>query len=181
MIKKGKVFWFTGLSGAGKTTLANAILLRLEKEKQLTFLLDGDEIRRTINKDLGYTEEDRQENVRRSAEIAKLLIEKGAIVLCAFMSPKREMREMAKQIIGDAYFYEIFIDANIETCQKRDVKGLYLKYEKGEIKNISGLDAPFEVPFAPFFQVETGKYDIETCTEMLFQQIQYTQHAKKLY
>lgn len=171
MEKKGKVFWFTGLSGAGKTSLANAILLRLEKEKQLSFLLDGDEIRRSINKDLGYTAADRQENVRRSAEIAKLLIEKEAIVLCAFMSPMREMREIAKQIVGENNFYEIFIDADMETCQKRDVKGLYKKYEKGEIKNISGLDAPFEIPLAPFFQVETGKYDIETCTEMLFQQI----------
>ncbi len=171
MIKTGKVFWFTGLSGAGKTSLANAILHRLAAKNQLTFLLDGDEIRRTINKDLGYTEQDRQENVRRSAEIAKLLIAKGAIVLCAFMSPKRDMREMAKQIIGEAYFYEVFVDADIATCQKRDVKGLYAKYEKGEIQHISGLDAPFEAPLTPFLTLETGKYEIETCIEIFFQQI----------
>ena len=167
MEKTGKVLWFTGLSGAGKTTLARPILAQLESKNILTFLLDGDEMRQSINKDLGYTEADRKENVRRSAEIAKLMRNKGAVVLCAIMSPTREMREMAKNIIGENNFYEIFVDANIEICQKRDTKGLYKKYEKGEIHDISGLDAPFEPPIAPFLTIDTHKYTIEECVERI--------------
>lgn len=164
-MKKGKVFWFTGLSGAGKTTLARHISSYLAQENRLVFILDGDEIRHTINKDLGYTENDRKENVRRTAEIAKLMIEKGAIVLCALMSPTQDMREMAKAIIGESNFYEIFVDAPIATCKNRDVKGLYLKYDKGEVRNISGLDAPFEPPISPFLTIDTSKYTVEICLE----------------
>ena len=156
-----KLLWFTGLSGSGKSTLANLAEVELHKKGIKTYVLDGDNIRRGINADLDFTPEGRSENLRRIAEIAKLFIDAGVVVLAAFVSPLREDREKIAQIVGKENFMEIFVNASVEECEARDVKGLYKKARSGEIKNFTGISAPYEPPVNPDVEVHSGKESIE--------------------
>jgi len=159
--QKAKVIWFTGLSGSGKTTLASMLEKRLFELNYFCQILDGDNVRSGINKNLKFTEEDRMENIRRIAEVSKLFMNCGIILICAFISPTREMREMAKEIIGEDDFLEIFVDTPIEICEQRDPKGLYKKARAGEIKNFTGISSPFEVPDKPFLVVDNTNPNME--------------------
>jgi len=166
--QRGKVIWMTGLSGSGKTTLASALEKRLFELNYFCQILDGDNVRSGINKNLMFTEEDRMENIRRIAEVSKLFMNCGIILICAFISPTNEMRNMAREIIGEDDFLEVFIDTPLEVCEQRDPKGLYKKARSGEIKNFTGISAPFEVPTHPFMAVDNTKENIdETVREML--------------
>jgi adenylylsulfate kinase len=166
--QRGRVLWFTGLSGSGKSTLAVELERRLYETGYQSYVLDGDNIRSGINNNLGFTEEDRVENIRRIAEVSKLFIEAGIITLNCFISPTRAMRAMAKEIIGSEDFIEIYIDTPLEICEARDVKGLYAKARKGEIKNFTGIDAPFEAPEKPALIVKTKDRSIEDCLNELY-------------
>src|SRR6056297_851076 len=150
MKQKAKVIWFTGLSGSGKTTLASMLERRLFELNYFCQILDGDNVRSGINRNVKFTEKDRMENIRRIAEVSKLFMNCGIILICAFISPTKEMREMAREIIGDEDFLEIFVDTPIEICEQRDPKGLYKKARLGEIKNFTGISSPFEMPDNPF-------------------------------
>jgi len=156
--------WFTGLSGSGKTTIARHVEIELAKKGFLTQVLDGDNIRTGINKNLSFSDEDRIENIRRIAEVTKLFVHCGIITLNCFISPTLEIREMAKSIITGEDFIEVFIDTPLELCEKRDVKGLYKKARAGEIKNFTGLDSPFESPIQPDLHIKTEGRSIEQCT-----------------
>lgn len=140
----GLVVWFYGLSGSGKSTLANALELALHKKGKLTYLLDGDNLRQGLNKDLGFSENDRSENIRRNAEVAKLFVDAGIITLAAFITPMQKDRELLKKIIGNNKLITVYVDCPLSVCEQRDVKGLYAMARKGEIKNFTGIDAPFQ-------------------------------------
>lgn len=144
--QKSIVVWMVGLSGSGKSTLARAIENELHLQGHLTQLLDGDNLRTGINNNLGFSENDRLENIRRAAEVSKLFMNAGLITICSFISPTEEIRTIARTIIGEENFFEVYINAPFEVCEQRDVKGLYKKARNGEIKNFTGLDAPFEAP-----------------------------------
>ncbi len=164
---KSRVIWFTGLSGSGKSTVANATEKLLHDMGLHTYILDGDNVRMGLNKDLGFSPEDRTENIRRITEVAKLFADAGSIVLTAFISPYREDRDNARTIIGDNDFIEIFISADLSVCESRDPKGLYKKARSGEIKGFTGIDAPYEDPINPELVVETDKYNIEECAQIV--------------
>jgi len=155
------VLWFTGLSGSGKSTIANVVEQELFKKGFKTYTLDGDNIRSGINKGLSFSEEDRYENLRRIAEVGKLFVDAGIITIGAFVSPLEKDREQVKNIIGEQDFVEIFVDTSLEECERRDVKGLYKKARAGEIKNFTGIDAPYESPQNPDILIETEKESIE--------------------
>ncbi len=144
--QKSPVIWLTGLSGSGKSTIANELAIKLQEEGKLAYILDGDNVRMGLNKDLGFSDDDRKENIRRIAEVAKLLSDAGVIVITAFISPFREEREKAKEIIGRDNFIEVFVRTSLETCEKRDPKGLYKKARAGEIPMFTGIDSPYEEP-----------------------------------
>jgi len=163
--QNSRVIWMTGLSGAGKTTIAQHLELALNNRGYLTQVLDGDNIRSGINNNLGFSEEDRYENIRRIAEVSKLLMDSGIICINSFISPTNDIREMAKQIIGRENFIEVFIDAPLDVCEQRDVKGLYEKARKGEIKNFTGIDAPFDKPMDAQIVLPTDKLSVEECVE----------------
>jgi len=165
--QKARVIWMTGLSGSGKTTIAIGLEKELQRRGFLTQVLDGDNIRTGINKNLGFSEEDRTENIRRIAEASKLFVNCGIITINCFVSPTREIREQAKEIIGEADFREIYVNASYEECEKRDVKGLYKKARNGEIKNFTGLDAPFEAPENAFLEIKTADMSIEESVDCL--------------
>lgn len=166
--QKAKVIWFTGLSGAGKTTLAGLLEKRLFEMDYLCHILDGDIIRSGINKDLKFTEEDRMENIRRIAEVSKLFLNSGIIILGAFISPSNAIREMAKNIIGENNFLEVYVNTPLEICEQRDPKNLYRKARSGEIKNFTGISSPFEVPEDPFIKLDNSRSNIEeTIQELL--------------
>ena len=166
--QKAKVIWFTGLSGSGKTTLASMLEKRLFELNYFCQILDGDNVRSGINKNLKFTEEDRIENIRRIAEVSKLFMNCGIILLCSFISPTNDIRQMAKEIIGEEDFLEIFIDTPLEVCESRDPKGLYKKARAGEIKNFTGISAPFEAPENPFIRVDNTNPNMdETVRNML--------------
>jgi bifunctional enzyme CysN/CysC len=158
-----RCFWFTGLSGSGKSTIANLVEKRLHTLGYHTYLLDGDNVRHGLNKDLGFTDEDRVENIRRVAEVAKLMTDAGLIVLVSFISPFRSEREMARSLFAANVFAEVFVDTPIEICEQRDVKGLYKKARAGKIPNFTGIDSPYEPPLSPEFHLRT----LEASTEQL--------------
>jgi adenylylsulfate kinase len=166
--QKAKVIWFTGLSASGKTTLAGMLEKRLFELNYFCQILDGDNVRSGINKNLNFTNKDRLENIRRIAEVSKLFMNCGIILLCAFISPTNEMRQMAKEIIGEDDFLEVFVDTPLEVCEQRDPKGLYKKARVGEIKNFTGISAPFEPPENPFIKVDNTNPNLEeTIKQML--------------
>lgn len=166
-----KVFWFTGLSGSGKSTLAIALERQLFDQGYSAVVLDGDNIRTGINNNLSFSPDDRIENIRRIAEVAKLFLANGLICIVSFISPTREMRSMARQIIGPEDFVEVFIDTPIEICEARDVKGLYKKARAGEIPDFTGINAPYEIPLEPDVLVRTVGNSIEQSLTELSQQI----------
>ncbi|MCC7332601.1 MAG: adenylyl-sulfate kinase [Flavobacteriales bacterium] len=161
LCQKSAVIWLTGLSGSGKTTIAIGLEQELNKKGILTQLLDGDNIRAGINNNLGFSEDDRVENIRRIAEVAKLFLNCGIVTICCFVSPTNEIRYQAKKIIGENDFFEVFINTPLEVCEKRDVKGLYKKARAGEIKDFTGINSPFEVPEKPFLEIKTNGMAIE--------------------
>ena len=169
--QKGQVIWFTGLSGSGKSTIANALERKLFEEGKVTMLLDGDNVRTGICNNLGFSLEDRKENIRRIAEVAKLFKDNGQIVLCSFVSPTEDIRALAKNIIGASDFKEIFIATSLKKSEKRDVKGLYKKARLGLIKEFSGIDSPFEVPEKPDIKLETENKSVESCVDMIYQRL----------
>lgn len=159
--QKGLVIWMTGLSGAGKTTIGVALENHLHNDGVLTQLLDGDIIREGLNNNLGFSDDDRKENIRRIAETAKLFVNCGVITICCFVSPTNEIRNIAKKIIGEKDFIEVYINASLETCEKRDVKGLYAKARRGEIKNFTGIGSPYEIPLNPHLEIKTNEVTLE--------------------
>ncbi len=165
------MIWFTGLSGSGKSTLAIALEKELHSHGLLCCILDGDNIRSGINNNLGFSPEDRIENIRRIAEVGKLFIETGIITIAAFISPTNELREMASSIISEEDFVEIFISTPLEECERRDVKGLYSKARKGEIKEFTGISAPFEAPSAPVLTIDTSILNVEASVQQLLEVI----------
>ena len=165
--QRGVVLWFTGLSGSGKSTLAIALERELHNAGYVCRLLDGDNIRTGINNNLGFSEEDRKENIRRIAEVAKLFADSGIITIASFISPTNEVRKMAGEIIGENDFLEVFISTPLEVCEQRDVKGLYKKARAGIIKDFTGISAPFEAPENPFADIDTSKFTIEECITKL--------------
>jgi len=156
-----RVIWLTGLSGSGKTTVGRQVEMELNKRGYLTQVLDGDNIRSGINNNLGFTEADRYENIRRIAEVSKLFMNCGIICINSFISPTRKIRHMAMDIIGKENFIEVYINAPLEVCESRDVKGLYQKARSGEIKNFTGIDAPFEAPLNPDIELKTAELTVE--------------------
>lgn len=154
---KGHIIWITGLSGSGKSTIANGLANELNKLKYHTYTLDGDNIRRGINNDLGFEPESRNENIRRIAEVARLMCDAGLVVICCFISPLESYRAMAREIIGKNDFSLVFIDCPVEICIQRDVKGLYQRAIKGEIPNFTGISAPYEKPTEPDIHIHSDK------------------------
>ena len=165
--QKGVMLWFTGLSGSGKSTVAIALERELQKRGLLCRILDGDNIRSGINKGLGFTAEDRRENIRRIAEVAKLFVDTGIITIAAFISPSNDLRRMASDIIGAEDFKEVYISTPLEVCEARDVKGLYAKARRGEIKNFTGISAPFEEPEHPALSIDTSKVSLEDSVKQI--------------
>jgi len=159
----GTVIWFTGLPRSGKTTLAEALSDALTKQDFFCHVLDGDKVRQGINSDLGYSLADREENIRRVAEICRILTDNGIITICAFVSPTEKIRNRAKNIIGEKDFMEIYVCTALEICEKRDIYGLYKKSRTGEIKDFTGISSPFEIPVNPDIIVDSGKNTIEDC------------------
>jgi adenylylsulfate kinase len=169
--QKAVVLWMLGLSGSGKSTLAREVEQHLHAQGYLTQLLDGDNLRTGINNNLGFSEADRLENIRRAAETAKLFLNCGIITICSFISPTRQIRDMAREIIGEPDFLEVYINCPIEECERRDVKGLYAKARRGEIKQFTGIDAPFEEPLSPFIEIQTDKQALSVSTQQLLSAI----------
>ena len=165
------LIWFTGLSGSGKSTLANQVEVALHEQGLRTYVLDGDNIRRGLNTDLDFTPEGRKENLRRIAEAAKLFIDAGVVTLAAFISPLQKDREKIKQIVGKENFIEVYVKASVEACEKRDVKGLYQKARNGEIKNFTGIIAPYEEPENPDVVVNSEKETIAESIQIIMDQI----------
>lgn len=163
----GVMIWFTGLSGSGKSTIAIALERELHKRGLLCRILDGDNIRTGINNNLGFSETDRVENIRRIAEVSKLFIDTGIITIAAFISPNNDIREMAASIIGQDDFLEVFVSTPLAECEKRDVKGLYAKARRGEIKNFTGISAPFEAPEHPALSLDTSALSLEESVKRL--------------
>ena len=169
--QKGVMIWFTGLSGSGKSTVAIALERELQQRGLLCRILDGDNIRTGINNNLGFTAEDRVENIRRIAEVGKLFVDTGIITLAAFISPNNELRKMASHIIGENDFIEVYVSTPLEEGERRDVKGLYAKARRGEIKNFTGISAPFEAPENPQITLDTSKLSVEESVKILLDYI----------
>ncbi len=165
--QRSVMIWFTGLSGSGKSTVAIALERELHRRGFLCRILDGDNIRSGINNNLGFSEADRIENIRRIAEVGKLFIDTGIITIAAFISPNNDIRKMASSIIGNDDFLEIFVNTPLEVCEERDVKGLYAKARRGEIKNFTGISAPFEAPEHPALTLDTSKLTLEESVNRL--------------
>jgi adenylylsulfate kinase len=159
--QKGAVLWFTGLSACGKSTVANEVAFQLHQAGKLTYVLDGDNIRHGLNKNLGFSPEDREENIRRISEVANLFADAGAIATTAFISPYRKDRDFCRSLVGEGRFVEIFVKASIETCEERDPKGLYKKAKSGEIKEFTGISAPYEEPLKPEIVLDSDNLSIE--------------------
>ena len=169
--QRGVMVWFTGLSGSGKSTVAIAVERELHRRGLLCRILDGDNIRTGINNNLGFSEADRVENIRRIAEVGKLFVDTGIITLAAFISPTNSLREMAERIIGEADFKEVYVSTPLAVCEQRDVKGLYAKARRGEIKDFTGVSAPFEVPVHPALAIDTSVLSLEESVEKVLELI----------
>lgn len=167
----GLMVWFTGLSGSGKSTIAIALERELHNRGILCRILDGDNIRTGINNNLGFSEDDRMENIRRIAEVSKLFVDTGIVTIAAFISPSEKMRQMAASIIGRDDFMEIYVSTPIEECERRDVKGLYSKARRGEIKDFTGVSAPFDVPECPTLELDTSVLSLEESVSQLLKLI----------
>lgn len=163
------ILWFTGLSASGKSSIANAVARALFDRGDQTFVLDGDNIRHGLNKNLGFDEESRKENIRRIGEVSKLFIESGQIVLTAFISPYKEDRHVVRALVEHDEFVEVYVKCSIEECERRDPKGLYKKARNEEIKNFTGISAPYEAPDNPEIIVDSEKFSIEECSEQIIQ------------
>lgn len=173
-LKKQKpvVLWFTGLSGSGKSTVANAVESRLLSLGKHSYLLDGDNVRHGLNKDLGFSDEDRIENIRRIGEVAKLFVDSGNIVLTAFISPFLSDRQQVRELMKDGHFLEVYIDTPLDICEQRDPKGLYKKARAGEIKNFTGIDSSYEPPVRPEIHIETANKSVEQCAQDVVRELQ---------
>ena len=169
--QKGVVLWFTGLSGSGKSTIANEVAYKLQKMGKITYVLDGDNIRHGLNKDLGFSEEDRNENIRRISEVANLFADAGIIAITAFISPYRKYRNFCRNLVGDNRFIEIYTKASLETCEKRDPKGLYKKARAGKIKHFTGIDDPYEEPEKAEITLDTDIVNVEEGAEIVIQKL----------
>lgn len=167
LFQKPCIIWFTGLSASGKSTLANGIEVELFKRSCKTYLLDGDNVRHGLNKDLGFSEADRIENIRRIGEVSKLFVDSGLIVLTAFISPFKSDRQIAKSLVGYDEFIEVFVDTPIEICEQRDPKGLYKKARDGAIKNFTGIDSPYETPEEPQIHIKTENKTVQECVDIV--------------
>lgn len=170
--QRGMTLWFTGLSGSGKSTIAVALERKLSERGVLCRILDGDNVRSGINRGLGFSNEDRRENIRRIAEVCRLFTETGIVTLATFVSPTNELRAMARAIIGDADYREIYISTPIEECERRDVKGLYKKARHGFIKDFTGVTSPFEAPISPALVIDTTNRSVEECVNDILSMIQ---------
>lgn len=167
-VQKPCILWFTGLSGSGKSTIANAVEQMLFQNGNVTYLLDGDNVRHGLNKDLGFDDKSRVENIRRVGEVAKLFVDSGLIVLTAFISPFQSDRELVRDLVKDAEFIEVFIDTPLKVCEQRDPKGLYKKARAGEIKNFTGIDSPYEAPNLADIHIRNDNISIEKACEQIF-------------
>lgn len=165
--QKPVVLWFTGLSGSGKSTVANAVESRLMALGKHSYLLDGDNVRHGLNKDLGFSDQDRIENIRRIGEVAKLFVDSGSIVLTAFISPFISDRQQVRDLLEQGQFLEVFIDTPLEVCESRDPKGLYKKARSGEIKNFTGISSDYEAPLNPEIHIKTAEYSVEECAKQV--------------
>jgi len=163
--------WMTGLSGAGKSTLANALEQELNKQGKHTYILDGDNLRHGLNSDLGFTEADRNENVRRAAEAAQLLVDAGLIVIVGLISPFKKERNWARSLFKDNQFKEIYISTSLQECEQRDTKGLYQKVRQGEIKDFTGIDSPYEAPDNPDVMIDTENRTVDECVHMIINKV----------
>jgi len=163
--QKGVVLWFTGLSGSGKSTIANEVAYSLHSKGHLCYLLDGDNVRHGLNKDLGFSPEDREENIRRISEVAHLFADAGFITLTAFISPYRKDRDFCRHLLGEGRFFEMYCKASLHTCEERDTKGLYKKARAGQIKEFTGISAPYEEPLHPELILDTDTETIEESTQ----------------
>ena len=168
---RGIVLWFTGLSGSGKTTISMGVERALFDKGLHVIVLDGDNMRSGLNSDLGFFDDDRHENIRRVANVARLFLDQGYLVLVSFISPFEEDREMARKIVGEKDFMLIYLDCPIEFCELRDAKGLYARVRRGKIKNFTGIDSPYEVPKAPSLVIKTGEALLEICVQKLVAQV----------
>jgi adenylylsulfate kinase len=170
--QKAKLIWFTGLSGSGKSTLAVQLEAHLHEKGFATYLLDGDNVRAGLNKDLSFTEEGRVENIRRIGEVSKLLLDAGIVVLSAFISPFKADRDQVRKIVGDDNYIEVFVDTPIEVCEQRDVKGLYKKARAGEVANFTGISSPYEHPESPDVIIPTDRMSVEESVDLLVKTIE---------
>ena len=165
---KGRVIWFTGLSGSGKSTIANLLEKRLHAEGRHTYVLDGDNVRHGLNRDLGFTDVDRVENIRRVAEVSRLMVDAGLIVMVSFISPFRAERQLARERVEAGEFVEVFIDTPLAEAERRDVKGLYAKARAGDLKNFTGIDSPYEAPESPEIRIDTTAMTPEQAAEAIY-------------
>ena len=168
---RGAVLWFTGLSGSGKSTIANLVEKKLHRMNRHTFLLDGDNVRHGLNKDLGFTETDRIENIRRVGEVARLMTDAGLIVITAFISPFQAEREMVRALFPEGEFFEVFIDTPLDLAEARDVKGLYKKARSGALKNFTGIDSAYDVPLSPEIHIDTTKITPEQAATIIIDRL----------
>lgn len=169
--QKALCLWLTGLSGSGKSTLANAIEQRLNAMEKHTYILDGDNLRHGLNSDLNFTRSDRNENVRRTAEVAKLMVDAGLIVIVALISPYKNERSWVRSLFKKDQFYEIYISTDLSECERRDSKGLYKKARAGEIKNFTGINSPYEAPSEPDVSIDTTNKSIESCVDSILKNV----------
>jgi adenylylsulfate kinase len=176
---KSAILWYTGLSGAGKSTLANKVEEKLFERGYHTYVLDGDNIRMGLNKGLGFTAEDRKENIRRIGEVAKLFVDAGVLVSTAFVSPYVEDREMVRKLVKDGEFIEIYVAASLEVCENRDTKGLYKKARAGEIKNFTGISDPYEAPSDAELTVDTGSQTLDESADVVLNYLEENGYIEK--
>ena len=169
--QKPLLIWLSGLSGSGKSTIANDLEKKLYENGYLSYLLDGDNIRIGLNKDLGFSDDDRKENIRRISEVSRLMLDAGLIVITAFISPFEEERELAKSLVKEENYFLVHVNCSVEKCEERDVKGLYKKARAGEIKNFTGIDSPYEIPNKPNLIVDTEKESVSESVDKIFSAI----------